>query len=69
MFYFISASSESEDECWEDNEEILDHDYDVPLIPSATPDTEESTLLTWLILFIIHLQAKFYLPDTALIAY
>lgn len=54
------------------NEENVDTDYDpeVPVLPDygtdAVANSEESALLTWLLLFLVRLQAKFYLPETAL---
>ena len=66
---FLISTAESEDELWEDNEENIDLDYELPALPdveASTDDSEESTLLTWLILFLVRLQAKFYLPEAAM---
>lgn len=73
----INAGTDSEDEIWEDNEENLDGDYhtihvsdgEIPDLPVAENDsnsTQESALRTWLLLFLIRFQAKFYLPNTAM---
>lgn len=66
-----------DNECWEDNEESLEADFpsctaadcdvpDMPLNEDTSCLKEEYALLTWLVLFIVRLQAKFYLPDAAI---
>lgn len=43
-------------------------DSEVPALPDveAIANSEESALLTWLLLFLVRMQAKFYIPETAM---
>lgn len=74
MFYtlILFFAVDVEVECWEDNNEQLEKDFpsndsEMPDLPLAEDISipQESALVTWLILFLVRLQSKFYLPDTA----
>ena len=67
-YVFHTYAVDSEDETWEDNEENIDTDYDpeVPVLPDYCTDAVQKSQPYSLLLFLVRLQAKFYLPETAL---
>ena len=57
------------EEVWEDEyEDAQEFDNDeAPDLPySQISCTEERDLVTWIVIFILQLQAKYYIPDVAL---
>ena len=57
-----------EEEVWEDegSEDDDSEDEALPDLEESSTFTKETALTTWLLLFLLRLQAKHYIPDTAI---
>lgn len=58
-------SEDEEEEYWDGDTEFLDLDFSA-IERSERNETTQSNLLRWLLLFLLRLQAKHYLPDAAM---